>query len=84
MSKEKPRSKSMLEDILERPSDQEMIAQGLLPESCAFHLETALTYARKARKSATDKDGDFFATADFLNVVIEHLEEIKKKVEAAK
>ena len=51
-----------------------MIEQGLLPESCAFHLETALTYARKVAK------GD----ADSINVVIERLEEIKDKLKAVR
>lgn len=78
MSAAKP-SKSMLEDILERPSDEEMIEQGLLPESCAFHLETALTFARKARTADNAEKKD-----EFIRVVIEQLEEIKKKVEAAK
>jgi hypothetical protein len=76
----KPQSKSMLEDILERPSDAEMIAQGLLPESCVFHVETALTYARKARKSC----GGLKQPLDEIDVVIEHLQEIKKKLEGAK
>ncbi len=78
MNAAKP-SKSMLEDILERPSDEEMIERGLLPESCAFHLETALTFARKARTADTPEKKD-----EFIRVVIEQLEEIKKKVEVAK
>ena len=78
MKAESKQSKSMLEDILGMPSEAEMIAQGLLPESCQFHLETALTYARMAAKSGTEQKDDF------LKVVIEHLEEIKKKVEAVK
>lgn len=79
MKAESKQSKSMLEDILEMPSEAEMIAQGLLPESCQFHLETALTYARMAARSGTTEQKD-----DFLKVVIEHLGEIKKKVEAVK
>ena len=75
----KPQSKSMLEDILERPSDAEMIAQGLLPESCVFHVETALTYARMAHKEKSNAK-----TEEFIKVVIEHLQEIKKKLDGAK
>jgi hypothetical protein len=50
-----------------------------LPESCEFHLETALTYARMAAKSGTLEQ-----MQEFNGVVIEQLAEIKKKVEAAK
>lgn len=78
MSAARP-SKSMLEDILERASDEEMIEQGLLPENCAFHLETALTFARKARTADTPEKTD-----EFIGVVVEQLEEIKRKVEAVK
>lgn len=56
-----------------------MIEQGQLPHGSLLHLETALTYARMAAKSGTSEQKD-----DFLKVVIEHLEEIKKKVEAVK
>lgn len=56
----------------------------MLPESCALHLETALTYARKAYKLNSGKDGDFIGANEALSVVLEHLEEIKKKVEAVK
>lgn len=76
---ERIKSQTMLERILATPSAKEMIERGLLPESCELHLETALTYARKV-KGAKDS---FEASAN-LDVVIEHLEEIKKKVEAAK
>ena len=78
--KELPRN--MLEDILARPSDKEMIERGLLPESCAFHLETALTFARMLYRRLYVKDDD--AATEESRVVIEQLEEIKKKVEAAK
>lgn len=56
-----------------------MIEQGLLPENCAFHLETALTFARKARTADTAEKKD-----EFIGVVVEQLEEIKRKVEAVK
>lgn len=78
MSNEKSQSKSMLEDLSSRPSPKEMIEAGLLPESCALHLETALTYARMTKKAGTIDKMD-----EYNNVVIEHLQEIKKKVEAA-
>lgn len=74
----KPQSKSMLEAILETPSDKEIIEQGLLPESCAFHLETALTFARKTA-SATNYDDAMI----FNKTVVEHLEEIKEKIKKA-
>ena len=48
-----------------------MIERGLLPESCELHLETALFYARKGEEGAID-------------VVIEHLEEIKAKIKKAR
>ncbi len=74
MQNEESKPKSMLEAISETPSNAETLRQGLLPESCEFHLETALTYARKAGT------GD----ADALSVVIEHLEEIKEKIKKAR
>lgn len=75
----KPESKTMLDRISSLPSNKEMIEQGQLPHGSLLHLETALTYARMAAKSGTTEQKD-----DFLKVVIEHLEEIKKKVEAVK
>ena len=79
MSNGKSESQSMLASVLSAPTSKEMIAQGLLPHGCTLHHETALTFARKARTADTLEKKD-----DFLNVVIEHLEEIKKKVEGAK
>lgn len=79
MPNEKKPSKNMLEDILERPSDEEMIGRGLLPESCAVHLETALAFARKAQTADTAEKKD-----EFIRVIIEHLQEINRKVEEAK
>ena len=73
----------MLEDILERPSDAEMIERGLLPHGCALNLETALTYARMTKKEI-DGDVGYLKANDCIDVVIEHLQEIKKKLEGAK
>lgn len=79
MPNEKPQPKNMLEDILQRPSPAEMIEQGLLPENCLFHLETALTFARRASMAETLEGAQ-----ECLTTVVEQLEEIKKKVEAVK
>lgn len=78
----KLQSKSMLEGILETPSDKQMIEQGLLPESCLLHLETALTYARKAKLECRD-GGNHEVANDWMAVVVEHLEEIKEKIRKA-
>ena len=78
MNAEKP-SKTMLDAILAEPSDKEKIAQGSLPGGCLLHLETALTYARKAVRTDDPVEAD-----DAMKVVLEHLEEIKRKVDAAK
>lgn len=76
---EKKQPENMLEDILARPSDAEMIAQGLLPESCAWHLETALAYAQKC------KNTEFIEEAWMhIDVVIEQLQEIKSKIKKAR
>lgn len=74
----KLQSKSMLEDILETPSDAEMIERGSLPESCAFHLETASTYTNIALKAQSLED-----CLKALRVVREQLDEIKEKIKAA-
>lgn len=74
----KPQSKSMLEGILETPSDKEMIEQGLLPESCAFHLETASTYTNIALQASTWED-----CLKALRVVREQMDEIKEKIKKA-
>lgn len=74
----KLQSKSMLDHILETPSNREMIEQGLLPESCAFHLETALTFARKTANATNYDDAMIFN-----KTVVEQLEEIKEKVRKA-
>lgn len=71
---EQAKSQTMLERILATPSAKELIEQGLLPGSCELHLETALTYARKAAKG---EEGA-------IDVVIEHLEEIKAKIKKAR
>lgn len=77
MSVEK-QSKTMLQVISEMPSDAQMIEQGSLPSGCLLHLETALTYARMC------KNAEFVETAwAHIEVVIEHLEEIQKKVRKA-
>lgn len=73
----------MLDAISAMPSNKEMIEQGLLPGGCLLHLETALTYARKAKLECCD-GGNHEVANDWMAVVVEHLEEIKKKVEAAK
>lgn len=78
MSAAKP-SRTMLDAILSEPSDAEKIQQGKLPSGSVWHLETALTFARKARTADNAEKKD-----EFIRVVIEQLEEIKKKVEAAK
>ena len=78
MLKEKSQSKSMLEDLSSRPSPKEMIERGLLPESCALHLETARTYTNMALKADS-----WPKCLEYLHVIDEHLKEIKKKVEAA-
>ena len=56
-----------------------MIERGLLPESCELHLETALAYARKAVKTDNPVEAD-----DAMKVVLEHLEEIKAKINKAR
>lgn len=81
MSVEK-QSKTMLQAISEMPSDAQMIEQGSLPSGCLLHLETALTYARKAKAECCD-GGNHDAANDWMAVVIEHLEEIQKKVRKA-
>lgn len=78
MSAAKP-SKTMLDAILSEPSDAEKIQQGKLPSGSVWHLETALTFARKAQTADTAEKKD-----EFIRVIIEHLQEIKRKVEEAK
>lgn len=72
-------SGTMLEEILSMPSNEEMIAQGQLPHGSLLNLETALTYARKAKLADSLEKKD-----EFIGVVVEHLEEIKAKAEKAK
>lgn len=76
---EQKQPRSMLEDICETPSNKEMIERGLLPESCEFNVDTALTFARKVRGAK-----DSFEASANLDVVIEHLEEIKAKIKKAR
>lgn len=71
-------SKTMLQAISEMPSDAEMIERGSLPSGCLLHLETALTYARKAVNTE-----DPVEAGDAMKVVLEQLEEIQKKVRKA-
>lgn len=78
MPNEKPQPKNMLEDILQRPSPAEMIEQGLLPENCLFHLETASKYTDNALNAQSLDD-----CLDALRVVREQLDEIKEKVRKA-
>ena len=78
MSAAKP-SKTMLDAILSEPSDAEKIQQGKLPSGSVWHLETALAFARKAQTADTAEKKD-----EFIRVIIEHLQEIKRKVEEAK
>lgn len=75
-------SRTMLDAILAEPSDKEKIAQGSLPGGCLLHLETALTYARKAKLECRD-GGNHEVANDWMAVVVEHLEEIQKKVRKA-
>lgn len=75
----KKQSKTMLEAILSEPSNAEMVRLGQLPSGCLLHLETALTYARIAVNTDCPVEAD-----DAARVVLEHLEEIKKKIQAAK
>ena len=64
-----------------------MIAEGLLPKSCEFNFKVALEYARAAMKEtetmAYRDDKQMVRLIDKLGVAIEHLQEIKKKVEVA-
>jgi hypothetical protein len=65
-----------------RPSS---IAPDLPPRGSALNIETALTYARKAHKLAgelqkVDPCNAFAEMVDFLNVVIEQLQEVNDKI----
>ena len=90
MSKEKSLPKNMLEDILARPSDKDMVERGLLPESCAWHLDTAITFARQTKRHLDlvrlGDSGTIHNALDgkeSLAVVLEQLEEIKEKIRKA-
>lgn len=54
-----------------------------LPRGSLWHLETALTYARKVKLECAD-GGNLEVARDWCGVVIEQLEEIKKKGEKGK
>lgn len=74
MSVEKP-SKTMLDHILQKPSNREMIERGLLPSGCAFHVETASKYTDNALESETLED-----CLAAVRVVREQINEIKEKI----
>ena len=52
--------------------------QSELPRGCALNVETAITYARKAKVSA--ESGDLALTLDRLTVVLEQLEAVSEKI----
>lgn len=73
----KPKLRSMFEDISETPSNAEMLKRGALPESCEFNLDTAMAICKDLVKKT--KGAEFETdVGDLLEQLEEMVEKIKK------